>query len=110
MSDPAGLSELLIELAERLGIEHPAETSRLFSAWEAIVGDRVARRCDPVSLKDGVLKVRASTAAWAAELKYLAPEMVGRVNRELGRLVASEVQVFVGRPGGSKKYPQRDRP
>jgi predicted nucleic acid-binding Zn ribbon protein len=102
MVDPSGLNELLVELAERLGIEHPAETSRLFSAWESIVGSRVAGRCDPVSLRDGVLTVRAATSAWAAELKYLAPEMLRRVNGELEREVAREVKVFVARSGGAK--------
>lgn len=103
MPEPAGLRELLVQLADNLGIEHPAETSRLFSAWAAIVGERVAGRCEPVSLRDGILKVRAASAAWAAELKYLSPEILRRVNGELGTDVATQVQIFVGRPGGSKK-------
>lgn len=98
MSDPDGIRDVLLELAAKIGLEHPGETARLFSAWEEIVGPTVARRCEAVSLKGGILTVSANTTAWAAELKYLAPEMIGRVNADLGREVVTEVRVFVRSP------------
>ena len=98
MTEPDGIRDVLMELAAKIGLEHPGETARLFSAWEEIVGPTVARRCEAVSLKGGVLTVAANTTAWAAELKYLAPEMISRVNGDLGREVVSEVRVFVRSP------------
>jgi predicted nucleic acid-binding Zn ribbon protein len=99
MKEPGGIREILLEFASKIGLEHPGETARLFTAWEEIVGPTVARRCEAVSLKGGVLTVAASTPAWAAELKYLTPEMIGRVNTDLGREVVNEVRVFVRRSG-----------
>jgi predicted nucleic acid-binding Zn ribbon protein len=110
MADPNGIREVLLEFAARIGLEHPGETARLFSAWEEIVGDAVARRCEAVSLKGGVLTVAANTTAWAAELKYLAPEMIRRVNSDLGREVVTEVRVFVKRGSegrSSRRHPGR---
>jgi predicted nucleic acid-binding Zn ribbon protein len=110
MADPNGIREVLLELAARIGLEHPGETARLFSAWEEIVGEAVARRCEAVSLRGGVLTVAANTTAWAAELKYLAPEMIRRVNGDLGREVVTEVRVFVKRPSegrSSRRQPGR---
>lgn len=90
---------MLLELAARLGIEHPMETARLFGAWERIVGVEVAARCRPTSLRSGVLKVRAASPAWAAELRYLAPELIRRVNTELGGEVVREVATWVDLKG-----------
>lgn len=106
MSEPADIRSLLVELADRFGIPEALETVRVFSAWERIVGDQVASRCEPVMIKDGVLKVRASSAAWASELRYLSSDIARRVNQELGREMISEVVISLGDPAeqvGSKK-------
>lgn len=96
MPDPGSIGEVLRKIASKLGIDHPAETARLFAAWEQIVGREVAARCEPESLRGGVLKVRTDSAAWASELRYLAPEIESRINRELGREVVTEVKASVG--------------
>lgn len=115
MSEPAGIRRLLVELAGKWGIDHPAETVRLFVAWERIVGPEVAWRCEPVVLKSGVLKVRAESAAWAAELRYLGPEIARRVNQELGGELVKEVRITIGprenprgRPAASAEGPSTE--
>ncbi len=98
MSDPGPIKDSLNSLAARLGLEHPWESARIFSRWEAIVGPEVANRCRPVSLKAGVLTVKTESAAWASELRYLGPAMVRRVNEELGSNVVREVKATVSVP------------
>jgi predicted nucleic acid-binding Zn ribbon protein len=93
---------LLVELADRFGIPQALETVRVFSAWERIVGDQVASRCEPVMIREGVLKVRASSAAWASELRYLSGEIARRVNQELGREMVTEVVISVVDPLASR--------
>lgn len=73
----------------------PEETAQLFVAWAEIVGAEVAARCRPTSLKDGVLKVRTESSAWAWELKYLSPEVVGRINKSLGKRIVTEIKPWV---------------
>lgn len=101
MIGPEGIREALLELARRSGIEYPMETARLFASWERIVGPQVAARCRPVSLKRRVLTVHAASQAWASELKYLAPEVMRRVNAELGRQVVRDVRVKLGPAGAA---------
>lgn len=95
MSEPVRIGGLLAQLAEGLGIEHPIESANLFFKWEAIVGAEVAAKCRPTAIKNGVLKVGTSSAAWASELKYLAPELIKRVNAELGKGVVKEIRPWV---------------
>ncbi|MGH2555671.1 MAG: DciA family protein [Actinomycetota bacterium] len=51
--------------------------------WEAVVGLRLAEESAPVSLEGGVLLVRASSSAWAAQIRFLSKEIAEGANRVL---------------------------
>lgn len=69
---------------------------RLARAWPQIVGDRLAAESAPIRLDDaGVLYVRASTAAWATQLKFLGAQIADGANRALGADAVAEVRAVV---------------
>lgn len=51
--------------------------------WKDVVGSRLAEESYPLSLEGGVLLVRASTSAWAAQIKFLSKEIAEGANRVL---------------------------
>ncbi|MCA1840638.1 MAG: DUF721 domain-containing protein [Actinobacteria bacterium] len=95
MNDPAGLSRLLNDVVKGLGGGNPLEQAKIFSAWESIVGRDIAIRCQPTSLKAGVLKVKADSPIWASEFKYLAPKVIDKLNLALGGTVVTEIRPWV---------------
>jgi hypothetical protein len=90
------LKDLLPATTGRLGIPSPEATGRVWSAWKDIVGPAVAAHAEPTSLRDGVLKVRADSPAWATEIGYLVEEIRSRANAVTGRALVSEVRVWTG--------------
>jgi len=114
--EPAPLRSVLLDGARKWGLDHPMETAQVFEGWRELVGEQVADRCEPASLGKGVLKVWAASAAWAAELKYLAPEVIRRVNAGVGREVVRELRVALRPPAKSSQGspaavgPERSRP
>jgi hypothetical protein len=56
--------------------------------WGRAVGDRVAKRTEPVTLQNGVLFVRVASSVWAQELSLLAPTIISRL-RAAGAPVSS---------------------
>ena len=96
--EPAPIRGVLLEGARAWGLDNPLEIARVFQSWKEMVGEQVAARCEPASLGQGVLKVWAASAPWANELKYLAPEVIRRVNAGVGREVVRELKVAL-RPG-----------
>ena len=96
--EPAPIRGVLLEGARAWGLDNPLEIARMFELWKEMVGEQVAARCEPASLGRGVLKVWAASAPWANELKYLAPEVIRRVNAGVGREVVRELKVAL-RPG-----------
>lgn len=72
-------------------------------SWASVVGERLAEESAPVSLDDqGALLVRASSAAWAAQVRFLSTEIAEAANRLLGPDRVASVRVVVGRRTGSK--------
>lgn len=110
MPEPTPIGGLLSTLARSWGISDPEETAKLFAWWERIVGPEVAAKCWPSSLKDGVLRVRTESSAWAWEMKYLSAEMVKRINDSLGKEVVKQVKPWVKPPVGENVARQKQHP
>lgn len=96
--DPKRLRDLLEAVGARLGIERPASTGALWGRWEEVVGSSVAAHAEPTSLKQGVLRVRTDSPAWANEITYLGDEIRTRANAIVGHELVREVRVWTG-PG-----------
>lgn len=98
--DVSRLRDLLPAATGRLGIPSPEATGRVWSAWKDIVGPAVAAHAEPTSLREGVLRIRADSPAWATEIGYLADEIRSRANSVTGRTLVLEVRVWTG-PGST---------
>jgi hypothetical protein len=92
---------VLLDGARRWGLDSPLEVALIFGSWKEMVGEQVAARCEPAALGRGVLKVWAASAPWANELRYLAPEVIRRVNAAVGREVVRELKVALRPAPGS---------
>lgn len=89
MGRPAGQPDALSLVIERsLGRRRLASVlveAAIWSRWEAAVGPQVAARARPDGLREGVLTVRVASAPWMAELSFLKPALLARINGVLGR-------------------------
>lgn len=96
-SDPAPLADLLGGVARRRkGWSTRLEGARVHGLWHEIAGDQLARHTEPVRLHGGVLVVRADSATWATQVRYLAAELAARVNAVLGEGQVTTVSVVSG--------------
>lgn len=82
--DPALLGPEVDKLVTQSGWEKDVAVHGVFGRWSAIVGGEVAAHCTPESYADGRLRVRTDSTAWATQLRLLAPNVVRRMNEELG--------------------------
>jgi len=94
----ARIGDLLDGVGTRLGLGRSRDAGLIWSRWPTIVGATISEHAEPSSLRDGVLRVRAETPAWAAELGYLGPDIKARANELIGRPAVVDVRVWTG-PG-----------
>lgn len=95
---PLLLRECLRVVSKRLGLGGSLEAGRLWRSWAEIAGSAIAEHAEPTSLRDGVLRIRTNSPAWATELGYMGAEIARRANATLGASVVSEVRVWTA-PG-----------
>ena len=89
---------LVGELLTRLGVAGAVRERRLVTAWESMVGPRVAARAWPDALERGVLYVRVSNSAWMHELAFLREAMIDAARRVTGDPpLVKEIRFHLGR-------------
>ena len=82
--DPAPLASTLRRWIGDAGVGADLTKATVLGRWADIVGADIADHCEPVSLVDGELVLRAESTAWATQLRMLAPQIVAKINREVG--------------------------
>jgi hypothetical protein len=82
-SSPAGAPELVGTLLDqaRRTCARRAGVALDHESWREVVGERIARRTTPGSVRDGLLTVMVESPVWAQELSLLSEEIVARLSR-----------------------------
>lgn len=94
--DPMALGAAINRLVTERGWERPAAVGGVMGRWPQIVGDDVANHCSPERYDEDEreLTVRCDSSAWAANLRLLAPQLVARLNADLGHGAVRVIKVL----------------
>ncbi|HTW11159.1 MAG TPA: DUF721 domain-containing protein [Solirubrobacteraceae bacterium] len=68
----------------------------LADIWPQVVGEYVAERARPVSVKNGVLTVSCSEAVVSAELDAQSMDVLGRLNAQLTGVEITRLRCITG--------------
>ena len=108
---PARLRDVLQGVGARLRVGNAYEIGVLHRRWAAIVGSAIADHSEPTSFRNGVLRVRVESPAWATEIGSLADEIRRLANAELeGGAPVTEVRVWTGPGTRARPSPPTDPP
>jgi hypothetical protein len=99
VTGPTPLGSEVERLLRRPGWGERLGAGRVAAHWEEIVGTDLASRCEPVRLAGRVLVVRAESAAWATQLRYLSGQLLERLAVVISDATVREIRVIVGRLG-----------
>jgi predicted nucleic acid-binding Zn ribbon protein len=107
--DPQLLGGEVSRLVEERGWELDLRMRGVFARWPELVGEQVADHCAPETFVEGKLVVRATSTAWATQLRLLAPTLVRRLNEELGHGTVTVIDVLGPHGPTWKKGPRSAR-
>ncbi|MDQ7810075.1 DciA family protein [Amycolatopsis sp. A133] len=91
--DPQPLGRLVSRLVSDRGWNESVTTARVFAQWGRLVGEDVAEHAQPVALKDGELTVRASSTAWATQLRLLQGKLLAKIAAGVGNGVVKRMRI-----------------
>ncbi|MEU6016261.1 DciA family protein [Streptomyces sp. NPDC047515] len=103
--DPLPLGAAINRLITERGWETPAAVGGVMGRWPQIVGADLANHCVPLRYDEDpderVLTVQCDSTAWATQLRLLAPQLVARLNADLGQGTVRLIKVLG--PGGPQR-------
>ena len=92
--DPKTLGVAMDRLVESKGWSTEVSVHILLGRWPALVGPELATHSRPESYADAVLTVRTDSTAWASQVRLLAPNLVAKLNEQLGDGTVVRVKVL----------------
>lgn len=103
--DPMAFGAAINRLITERGWETPAAVGGVMGRWPQIVGEDLAKHCEPEKYDEDerVLVVRCDSTAWATNLRLLAPQLVARLNEDLGHGAVKLIKVN-GPAGPARRY------
>jgi len=101
--DPQLLGSVFDGLLEERGWRRSVTEARVFADWAGLVGDELARHCEPQALRGGELRITAESSAWATQLRLISTKVLARLAEELGSGVVIRL-VVTGPTGPSWKH------
>jgi predicted nucleic acid-binding Zn ribbon protein len=91
--EPERLDAAIEGLIDAHGWRDAAAVGSVLGRWAQIVGPELAAHTRPDGLADAELTVTADSTAWATQVRLLAPQLVRRLNEELGDGAVRRVKV-----------------
>lgn len=104
--DPQLIDSVVSRMVDDHGWDTSLRVHGVMARWADIVGGEIADHTTPESYADGKLSVRTDSTAWATQLKLLAPNLVKRLNEELGHGTVIVIEVLGPHLPSWKKGPR----
>lgn len=96
--DPQPLAGIASRLMAQRGWTRPVSVGGVVGRWRDVVGPDVADHCVVETFEEGDLVVRASSTAWATQVRLLLPQLERRLAEEVGEGTVTSITVLG--PGG----------
>ena len=94
--EPLRVHDVLAAWLRRQKPDSELRQYEIWTRWGELVGERLAARTQPHSLKEGVLAVIVASSAWLNELSFMRGELVRRINEVIGASTVTAIRLFAG--------------
>ena len=95
---PQEVSRGLDRVLRSLGAPSVDAIGSLFEDWPALVGERVAAHVRPLRLSDTTLVLGVDEPGWATQVRWMATELLSRLEAGLGPGVVTAIDVRMEAP------------
>jgi predicted nucleic acid-binding Zn ribbon protein len=68
--------------------------AELFVSWKEVAGEDIAAKTNPETFRDGVFEVRATSTAWATQLRLLNEVILEKLRAKFPNLEITELKVL----------------
>lgn len=94
--EPKAFADLVDDFSEIAGFTEQLSVTGLTFNWAEIVGPELAGHLEveEFDLNSGILTLKASSTAWATQVRFLTNQLLARISEEVGADVVREITVL----------------
>ena len=107
---PPSMGEVLGAFFKRTGMNRRIQEQKILNCWEKAVGEGVAEKTQPVSVKNRVLQVKVINSVWMQELQFMKELIMQKLQEQTGNNILRDLRFFIGEiePSGKKGRKQKN--
>lgn len=77
---------------DNYGLKKGVKQNTAIAIWGEVVGDRVSKNTEPLSVEHGVITVSVSNPTWRQELLFKHQDIIQELNNRLGKNTIKEIR------------------
>jgi len=77
---------------DNYGLKKGVKQNTAIAIWGEVVGDRVSKNTEPLSVEHGVITVSVSNPTWRQELLFKHQDIIKELNNRLGKNTIKEIR------------------
>ena len=77
---------------DNYGLKKGVKQNTAIAIWGEVVGDRVSKNTEPLSVEHGVITVSVSNPTWIQELLFKHQDIIKELNNRLGKNTIKEIR------------------
>jgi len=90
------IGNILCEVLNTFRLDPDLELTSIFSLWDDVVGEAVAKNARPAGFKGKILLVYVGSSVWIQELQYYRKDMIRNLNEALGKELVADIKFKIG--------------
>lgn len=90
------IGDIIDKAIKNYRIESDEELSHIWSLWNGLVGEAIAKNAQPAAFKGKLLLVHVTSSTWMHQLQFMKEEIKAKVNNALGKNLIKEIKFKIG--------------
>ena len=74
------------------GLKSGVEQQKALKLWGEVVGDKISKNTEPISVKNGTLLIKTTSPVWKQELQIQKTEIIKKLNNKFKRNIIKEIR------------------
>ena len=90
------IGDIIDKAIKNYRVESDEELSHVWSLWNGLVGEAIAKNAQPAAFKGKLLLVHVTSSTWMHQLQFMKEEIKAKVNNALGKNLIEEIKFKIG--------------
>jgi len=107
---PTPVGNLIDWVFKEFNLDAGVKSQKVFEVWDEVVGETIARKARPETIRNRVLVVKVSSSPWIQELQFMKQMIRDKLNERIGETLIDDLFFQMGTFRFEGKEPEASSP